>query len=146
MKVVINNCYGGFGLSLKGYKKYLELKGKSAYFYAQSAFEWSSGYTEFKRVDDIDSANKELFVYCTTNDQGKVLSDYPEDTFYCRDIERNDPALVQTVEELGYEASGKFSNLVVVEIENGRYFKIDEYDGYESIQYRDLDDEWILAQ
>ena len=87
-----------------------------------------------------------MFVYCTTYDQGKTLSDFPENTVHSCDIERYDPNLVQVVEELGPEASDRYANLTVVEIENGRYFKIYEYDGYESIQYRDVDDEWILAQ
>ena len=146
MKVVINSCYGGFNLSAKGLKRYLELKGKQTFFYRQSAYSFRDGYTEYKREDNLDAVNKEFFVYCTTYDQGNILSDFPEDTVHGRDIERHDPALVQTVEELGSEASGKLSNLTVVEIENGRWFKIDEYDGYESIQYRDIDDEWILAQ
>ena len=34
----------------------------------------------------------------------------------------------------------------VVETENGRWYKINEYDGYESIEYRDIDDEWELAE
>ena len=34
----------------------------------------------------------------------------------------------------------------VVEIENGRQYKIDECDDYESIEYRDIDDEWELAE
>lgn len=146
MKVVINNCYGGFNLSAKGLKRYLEFKGQQAFFYRQTVYRFSDNYVEFKREDDLDAINKELFVYCTTYDQGDVLSDFPEDIVNSRDIERHDPHLVQVVEELGPEASGKCADLTVVEIENGRWFKIDEYDGYEGIQYRDVDNEWILAQ
>lgn len=146
MKLVINNCYGGFGISPKGLKRYLELKGKEAYFYKQTPYMFVHEGI-FERIDNIESINDfGLFIYCTTCDQGKVISDYPEDIIYSGEIERNDPALVQTVEELGREASSTYSNLVVIEIENGRWYKIDEYDGYESIQYRDIDDEWMLAK
>ena len=75
---------------------------------------------------------------------GKVP--FPPENIFSYDIKRNDPILVQVVEELGREAGKTFSNLVVVEIENGRWYKINEYDGYESIEYRDIDDEWELAE
>lgn len=124
MKVVINQCYGGFGLSPKGLKRYLELNGKQAYFYKQTSYQYQGNVT-YERIDNIENAN-ELFISCTTRDQGKILSDYPEDTFSYYSLKRNDPILVQIVEELGREASSKYSNLVVIEIENGRWFKIDE--------------------
>lgn len=103
MKVVINSCYGGFSLSPKGERRYLELK-------------------------------------------GKTLPDSPKNIFYSRDLKRSDPILVQVVEELGAESFGKCAKLKIVDIDKGRWFKIDEYDGYESVQYRDIDDEWILAE
>lgn len=144
MKIVINDGYGGFGLSPIGIKKYLELKGKQAYYYKQMGYVSLDRSVAFKRVDDIENIDC-VFWYCTTYDQGEVLSDYPKDIFYSHNIERNDPTLVQVVEELGAKASGRFSKLVVKEIENGRYFKITEYDGWESIEYRDIDDDWTLA-
>lgn len=145
MKLVINQCYGGFGLSPKGIKRYLELKGKECYCYIQSKYKYSHGIDEFIRVDDLEKIDT-VFFYCTTYNQGYKLTDPPENIFRGYDIKRNDPILVQLVEELGREASKTFSNLVVVEIENGRWYKINEYDGYESIEYRDIDDEWELAE
>lgn len=145
MKLVINNCYGGFGLSPMGIKRYLELKGKECYFYIQSKYESWDGIDEFIRKDNAENIDS-LFFYCTTYNQGDKLTDHPKDIFSRSDIKRNDPILIRVVEELGKEASDKYSNLVVVDIENGRWYKIDEYDGYESIQYRDIDDEWELAE
>lgn len=145
MKLVINNCYGGFGLSPKGLKRYLELKGKQAYFYIQSKYYHEDGGIEFKRIDNIEYFN-DLFFSCTTCDQGEKIMGYPKDAFEKYNIQRNDPDLVQVVEEMGKEASGKCANLVVVEIENGRWYKINDYDGYESIEYRDIDNEWELAE
>ena len=146
MKLVINSCYGGFHLSPKAMKRYLELKGKQVYFYKQTKYRWADNTFGFQRVDNLDDLNNEVFYYCTTEDQGEVLNDWPSNTFHSSDIPRNDKHLVQVVEEFGVEASSKLSNLKVVEIENGRWYKIDEYDGYESIQYRDIDDEWMLAK
>lgn len=145
MKVVINSCYGGFGLSPKAKQRYLELKGHKSYFYKQSKYIYTDNTIEFTRVDDIDDV-PDLFFYCTTRDQGETILDYPTDTLSCYSLERSDPILVQVVEELGKESFGRCANLKVVEIDKGRWFKIDEYDGYESIQYRDIDDEWILAE
>ena len=145
MKVVINSCYGGFSLSPKGERRYLELKGLDSYFYKQSEYNWQNGKTEFTRIDNIDDVSG-LFFYCTTYDQGASIPDYPEDIFHSRDLKRSDPLLVQVVEELGAESFGKCAELEVVDIEKGRWFKIDEYDGLESIQYRDIDDEWTLAE
>jgi len=145
MKIVINDEFGGFGLSPIGIKRYLELLGEQAYFYSQTGYKYRDGSNKFERVDDVKDVTS-YFSYCTTYNQGKVLSDYPKDIFYSGNIKRNDPALVKVVEELGEKASGRCSHLVVKEIENGRYFKINEYDGLESIEYRDIDDEWMLAE
>lgn len=145
MKLVINSCYGGFGLSPKALKRYWELKGKKAYFYKQTKYNCQDNTFEFQRIDDVDNLS-ELFIYCTTEDQGKVLNDFPDHTFHSSNIRRNDKYLVQVVEELGTEAGSKVAKLEIVEIENGRWYKIDEYDGYESVEYRDIDDEWELAE
>ena len=44
---------------------------------------------------------------------------------------RSNPALVQAVEELGEDADGSLSNLIVVEIPDGVDWQIEEYDGFE---------------
>ena len=146
MKLVINSCYGDFHLSSKALKRYLELKGKNAYFYKQTKYEYSDGIDEFTRIDNIDTIKNDLFINCTTIDYGKVTNTHPSDTFADRLIKRNDKHLIQTIEELGEEANTTVSRLTIVEIENGRWYKINEYDGYESIEYRDIDDEWELAE
>ena len=145
MKIVINSCYGGFSLSPKGERRYLELKGLNPYFYKQSKYQRTDGAVEFQRIDNIDDV-PDIFFYCTTHDQGAFIPDYPQDTFYSRNLKRSDPFLIQVVEELGVESFGKCAELEIVDIDKGRWFKIDEYDGYETIQYRDIDDEWILAE
>ena len=47
------------------------------------------------------------------------------------EIERDDPALVQVVEELGKAASGNFAQLKVVTLPDGTEWEIQEYDGVE---------------
>ena len=48
-------------------------------------------------------------------------------------IKRNDPILVQIVEELGEDADGRFAELRVVEIPDDVQWQIEEYDGKEWI-------------
>lgn len=69
-----------------------------------------------------------------------------------------DPAIVKLVIEerfdeletfvtLKYDSiyTGGLMDLEVVWVTEGRLFKIDEYDGNESIEYKDEDDGWFIA-
>lgn len=132
MKVVINVCFGGFGLSMLAIKEYLKLKGKEAYFYENK--DWSSG--EYIRIDDIKEC-KDTIKFCYTKDLGKKFKYTKESQkFYIYDenIKRDDPDLVKVVEELGEKANGSYAELKVVEIPDGINWEIDEYDGNESIE------------
>ena len=60
-------------------------------------------------------------------------------------MNRSDKHLVQVVEELGSVADGPHAKLKVVNVEGGSLFRINEYDGYEEIEYRDIDVSWVLA-
>lgn len=61
--------------------------------------------------------------------------------FHDWDLSRHDPVLVQVVEELGDAASGFCGNLQIAEIE-GSVYRIDEYDGNESVETPDSVD-WV---
>ena len=61
--------------------------------------------------------------------------DYEKYSLYLRDDYRLDKTLIEVVEELGEEASGMCGNLKVVEIPDNCFYKIDEYDGVETIYY-----------
>ena len=52
---------------------------------------------------------------------------------------RADPLLVQVVETLGRQASDRFAKLEIVEMPVGTKYLIDEYDGIESVVYRDCE-------
>jgi len=81
MKIVINTCHGGFGLS----------KTALALFSERS---------------------------------GAIVT-------YEDDIKRNNPILVEIIEQLGEAANGGFAELKVVEIPNDVQWQIAEYDGKE---------------
>lgn len=57
------------------------------------------------------------------------------DDFCDYELDRNDPILVQVVEELGSQrASGQFARLEVVEIPDDVEWEISDYDGAETIE------------
>lgn len=60
------------------------------------------------------------------------------------EVPRTDPILVQVVEELGKDANGQWARLQVIAIDAGRAYRINDYDGAESIEYRDEID-WTIA-
>jgi hypothetical protein len=57
-------------------------------------------------------------------------------TIHIYDIRRDDPALVQVVEELGEKSSDRCADLHVVEIPEGVSWLIEEYDGLEHVAER----------
>lgn len=51
--------------------------------------------------------------------------------FRCREIARDDPLLVEIVEQMGKKASGYCADLKIVQIPDGIEWTIHEYDGNE---------------
>ena len=94
IKVVFNDCHGGFGLSDKAMEMYSALSGKSCNF-------------------DVYG------------------------------IPRHDLNLVLVVETLREESWGRFSELQIRDLK-GRQYRIDEYDGWETVMEPD-DYEWIVV-
>lgn len=115
MKVVINKRWGGFGLSDKAYERLKEL-----------------GYDK-RAIKDSKKPAKEIAI---DEKRGFIKKDKTRNWYYWSAadyIERNDPLLVQVVEELGEEANADLAKLVIVEIPDGTEFEIDNYDGMESV-------------
>lgn len=83
-RIVINKCFGGFGLSKKAIDLYK---------------------TKTEMEDDFN--------------------------LYAHDIERDDPILIEVIEELGEEANGACAELKIVEIPDDVKWEIEEYDGIE---------------
>lgn len=53
------------------------------------------------------------------------------------DLDRQDPLLIQVVEELGKKANGDCAQLAIKELPQGTEFRIREYDGGEWIETPD---------
>ena len=67
------------------------------------------------------------------NSRYKLLAGITDPDWYFTDIERDDPMLVQVIEEYGPLANDRCSELRIVEIPADVQWEIAEYDGYEHI-------------
>lgn len=133
-KIVVNRRHGGFGLSIEAEMRYLELIGKKCYFYETTKYAHeNNNVSEYTRISPKRA--KETFIaYVQTEDLGDETNDLSNETYwYSGNLERDDPMLIQVVEELGEKANGKYSELEIVEIPDDVDWEIDEYDGYETI-------------
>lgn len=129
-KIVYNACYGGFGLSKEAVLRYADLKGIKLYEYIDPRF-GNMGLHMWTKVP------QEEYDKMSNDEQHEVW-------FHDGDIDRADPILVQVVEELGEKASGRCARLEIEEVPKGTMYRIDEYDGLESVETRDSVD-WKVA-
>lgn len=152
MKLVLNKCFGGFGLSHAAMMKIFELKGITVFPYAcKSEYDFDGPNTyRYTRVEgdykpegimehvsyfQIDPV---VETYTVTSDE-YFASDEKYDEkdldFNFDNSKRADPDLVKAVEVLGSAASGQYSKLEVVEIPDNFEYRIDEYDGIETVYF-----------
>lgn len=135
-KVVINTCFGGFGLSVEAEKLFWERKlGKEIFVY-------DANEKDYTKVSDLTQVS-EWNVHFTEEDYGENPEDITELNLW--GIERHDPVLVQLVEELGSKADGECSRLRVEEIPCPMY-KIQYYDGNETIKTPFSDEDWTVIK
>lgn len=140
MKVVINRCYGGFSLSEKAFDRLIELGVRRVPYIAQVRDPETGLYKSEPRNEGeviIDYGHPEM----VWGDGGislethlRLCGRYSASWLHSK---RNDPRLIQVVEELGPErdtgASGMCAKLVVIEIPDGIEWEVDDYDGMERV-------------
>lgn len=51
MKIVINKCFGGFGLSPSAVKELAKLQGKKCYFFSR---DWSTNIKKMLTLEEVD--------------------------------------------------------------------------------------------
>jgi hypothetical protein len=127
-KIVVNKCYGGFSLSPKAALKIYELGGTVMKYpideyYSSDSDKLNEDQENWKKY--LETGKTSWFLTIFSPDGKYVISE--------REIDRDDPILVQVVEELGNEANGDCAKLRVVEIPDGVEWIIEEYDGLEHI-------------
>jgi len=126
--VVINTCFGGFGLSHKGVMRYAEIAGIKLYPWNDHITrkyhgDNPCGYTHYALVP-IESLER--------NQNGDpIVSD--ENYWYYGNLRRTDTILVQVVEELGPDSWSEHAELKVVEVPDEVQWHITDYDGVETI-------------
>jgi hypothetical protein len=135
MKIVINNCFGGFSLSSEGIKRYCELKGIPHWIEIDTQFKSMELYTVFTvpKEERIPEKRGEDFYSMNTQDRIEYNKAYSKQILDHHDIPRDDAALVQLVEEDSVKYSGMHAELKVVEIPDGIKWIIEEYDGNEHV-------------
>ena len=120
MKIVINNRSGGFGLSDEAMLRYAELAGITIYLECDHFGATFHTVPKEQRVEPLLGAwsSHSLIVRLAYNERrGK-------EELYDKDIARNDPFLVQVVEELGERADGPYARLIVVDVPDGVHWEL----------------------
>ena len=131
-KVVINACHGGFGLSHGGICAYLDRCGVPYWAEANERFGNLIPFTYYLvPPEERIPAEPDNWHDMTLAQRQSYNAAYSRTVFHDRDLARDDPYLVQVVEELGDRANGRHAELKIVEIPADVDWEIDEYDGTE---------------
>lgn len=141
-KIVYNDCYGGFSLSQAAMLRYAEIKGITLYPETGSfGFFTYWKVPKEQRIAEPDSAAWNA----GSPEERKAFNEaYTNQTLSERDFSRTDPVLAQVVEELREAANGPCASLAIRELPAGSSYRIDEYDGSESVMTPE-DYEWSIA-
>ena len=129
MKIIINKCYGGFGLSEAAYERLIELgipvqayieqkRGTDGLYHPEPK---NDGKVIFDRSIGESKFDKTMLSFARYWDAWSDID------------KRTDPLVIQVVEELGVKANGPHAELCIVEIPDDIEWEIYEYDGMEHI-------------
>jgi len=156
VKVVINKCYGGFGLSARAVARIAEIEGRPCYFFRrdmgadlyapqipttieeieEDAKTSRIGMWSAYDIPDISVLPSQRNWHEKSMDERRASNEawnkHSHESRYDRD-KRHYAPLIQAIEELGEKANGGFAELKIVNVPDGVEYHIDEYDGIESI-------------
>lgn len=143
-KIAYNACHGGFSISDAALKRYAEMKGITLYPEYDARFRLTTYWT----IPEEARAGKVLqddAWYAAPMEARAASNKFCKDNqINTRDFERDDALLIQVIEELGDAANGAHAKLRISDLPAGSRYRIDEYDGFESVETPDSD-EWKTA-
>ena len=113
MKVAINRCFGGFGISNEAFEKLLDRKGIA--------------------FDKVEPEEGRSFIGGSYYDAGYAGVDEHYLSDYDMTQDRADPDLIAVIEEMGKEANSWAADIAIVEIPDDVKWHIHEYDGLEHV-------------
>ena len=133
-KVILNKSYGGFMPSHDAYKLYAEKTGQELYCYTMK-FERAEGLGKAKTTYVLHSEPSSIFDTYTTKYQGETTEKL--DCVLDLDAKfREDPVLIEVIEQLGDKANSRMSNFKIVEIPDDLVYTVDNYDGIETLHQK----------
>ena len=136
MQIVLNECFGGFGLS--NLAIYELINRGSPTISTKSIFEYTG---EYHTLDEFFRHYKSIYRNDSVIDIGEYKAYkyseglYKDDqVFYFNDTptNRTDNILVEVVKELGEKSWGLVAQLYIISCPS--YFKISDYDGMETLE------------
>ena len=134
-KVILNKCFGGFGVSKEAYELYAKKKGISVFHYTQKnlkkeIYTYATDATDDNRIFDF------YFTKYFGNKAYISDEDFKKYFLNLNEYFREDKTLIEVVEELGEKANTFYSNLKIVEIPNDLDYVIDNYNGIETLHQK----------
>ena len=117
MKIVINSCYGGFGLSAIAIKRAIAEGAKGILVMGKVV----------KRPNDIDAGGGYKI-----NTFGVLYKG--DESYYFDSKIGTDPILIKIIEEIGDRANDQYSRLKIIEIPDGVEWELREYNGCEYVE------------
>lgn len=137
MKIVINSCYGGFGLSPRVLKLYYEKLNKPCYFLKRkynSTVLNDNGSTSTYEPVLAEELDKKDYWFASSIPNGTREDLFGKNHISYRSVDRADPLLIEAIEEIGIENAGqRHSKLKIIEIPDWIEYTVEEYDGMEHV-------------